>query len=94
MPAGRFKSRTFRRVFKVTPGHRLVKHYELRKPAKAKCAKCSAVLPGVASERPCKMQHMPKSRKRPERPYGGVLCSKCTRALIKAEINSKKEKQE
>ncbi|MBI4983390.1 50S ribosomal protein L34e, partial [Candidatus Woesearchaeota archaeon] len=28
------------------------------------------------------MQNMPKTKKRPQRPYGGVLCSACTRKLL------------
>ena len=40
-------------------------------------------LSGVPRERPAKMANMPKTLKRPERPYGGVLCSKCTRELLK-----------
>lgn len=77
------KSRTFRRVQRRTPGGRTVKHHELRKPSKARCAGCGAVLKGVARERPYKMQNMPKSKKKPNRPYGGALCSRCTRAKIK-----------
>ena len=88
MPAGRFKSRTFRRVKKVTPGHNVVTHYRPRKPSKAKCSNCGAILPGVANERPHKMQNMPKTKKRPERPFGGVLCTKCSRAAIKAEAKN------
>lgn len=89
MPAGNLKSKTFRRVSKVTPGHKVVKHFTKRKPSKAKCANCGIVLSGVANERPYKMQNMPKTMKRPERPFGGVLCTKCSRAVIKSEVNNK-----
>lgn len=84
MPSGMRKSRTMRRVFVKTPGGRNVLHYRLRKPKKSVCATCGMILAGTARERPCKMQNMPKSMKRPERPFGGVLCSKCMRAEIKA----------
>lgn len=33
-------------------------------------------------ERPYKMQRLPKTKKRPERPYGGRLCSACARRAI------------
>ncbi len=82
MPAGRYKSRTFRRVYTKTPGGRTVLHYSKRKPGKAKCASCGIQLAGVPRERPYKMQNMPKTKKRPERPYGGYLCSKCMRLKI------------
>ena len=78
----RKRSRSLRRVRVRTPGGRTVVHYGHRKPAKAKCGNCGAVLPGVPRERPYKMQNMPKTMKRPERPYGGNLCSKCTRELM------------
>lgn len=83
MPAGRFKSRTFRRIPRKTPGGRVSLQYRKRKPSKAVCGKCGALLAGVPRERPFKMMNMPKSAKRPERPFGGVLCSACMRKKIK-----------
>ncbi|MBN2567126.1 50S ribosomal protein L34e [Candidatus Woesearchaeota archaeon] len=85
MVSGRHKSRTLRRVAKKTPGGRNVTHYEERKPAAARCAGCGTTLKGVPRERPFRMQTMPKSRKRPERPYGGVLCHACLKKKIVAE---------
>ena len=82
MVEGKKKSRTFRRVKTKTPGGKTVTNYKRRKPAKAKCAGCKALLKGVPRELPYKMQNLPKTKKRPERPYGGVLCSKCTRAKM------------
>jgi large subunit ribosomal protein L34e len=83
MPSGRHKSNTFRKVFVKTPGSKTVLHYRRRKPSKAKCAQCKKLLQGVPREIPTKMANMPKSQKRPERPYGGTLCSSCTRKLFK-----------
>jgi len=83
MPTGRLKSRTFRRVFVKTPGGNTTLHYKRRKPAKAQCGKCGQNLLGVPRELPSKMMNMPKTHKRPERAFGGVLCSKCSRQLIK-----------
>lgn len=76
------RSRSYRRV-KVRVTKSTVTRYLKRKPKAAHCASCGAVLSGVPRERPYKMQNMPKTMKRPERPYGGVLCSKCTRQKIK-----------
>ncbi len=78
----RRKSRSLRRVFRRTPGGKTVIHYEPRKPKKAHCASCGAVLKGVLRERPYKMQNIPKTKKRPSRPYGGMLCSRCMREKI------------
>ncbi|MFC1728509.1 50S ribosomal protein L34e [Nanoarchaeota archaeon] len=82
MPRGSLKSRTLRRVFVKTPGSKTKVQYRKRKPSKAKCGKCEAVLSGVPRERPKKMQKMSKTKKRPQRPFGGVLCTKCTRIEI------------
>jgi len=79
------KSRTYRRVkVRITKGVTI--HYKKRKPAKAKCADCGKQLAGVPRERPIKMQNMPKTAKRPERPFGGCLCSACSRKKIVAEV--------
>ena len=64
------------------PGGATKLHYKERNPGKAMCSKCSGVLKGVPRERPLKMHKLPKTKKRPERPYGGNLCSKCMRNLI------------
>jgi len=81
MVTGKHKSRTFRRVFRKTPGGRVALHYRKRKPKKNRCS-CGALLKGVPRERPYKMMTMAKTKKRPERPYGGVLCTKCMRKKI------------
>lgn len=92
LPA-KFKSRTFRRVQKVTPGNKNVTHYVKKKPGRAICAKYGTPLAGVPCELPKKMQNMPKSSKRPERPFGGVLSSRAMRELIKEKAR-KEENQE
>ena len=88
MVSGKYKSRTYRRIHIKTPGRRNIIHYKRRKPSKAHCAECRAVLSGVPRELPYKMQNMPKTKKRPERPYGGMLCSKCARKRIISEARS------
>ena len=88
MTYGRFKSRTLRRVFVRTPGGNTVLHYKRRKPAKSQCAGCGAILQGVPHVRQLVMRNMPKTARRPERPYGGVLCSKCTRTKIIAQART------
>jgi len=76
------KSRSQRRVRVKTPGGKVTIQYRKRKPAKAKCSECGKELPGVPRQRPYKLQKTAKTAKRPERPYGGKLCSSCTRKLI------------
>ena len=89
MPAPSKRSRSFRKVYRKVPGGKTVIHYKRKKPKKARCGKCKAILKGVPRERPYRMRTMAKTKKRPERPYGGVLCSKCMREVFKekARIN-------
>jgi len=84
MAESKTKSRTFRRIKKKTPSNRIVTHYAKRKPAKAKCGACGAFLKGTARETPKKLAKLSKTQRRPERAYGGVLCSVCARKAVKA----------
>lgn len=77
------RTRALRRHKVKTPGNRLVFHYEKRKPKQAHCAICKTLLIGIPREKPYKMQRLPKTKKRPERPYGGILCSECMRNKIR-----------
>lgn len=90
------RSRRHRRVKVRTPGGEVKVVYKKKKPGKAECANCGAVLKGVPRERPYKMRKKAKTERRPERPYGGVLCARCTRELMveKARSMYKEEKQE
>jgi len=81
MPEPNKRSRSLRRLQVKVPGGRTLKHYKKRKPGKAKCGKCGSLLKGVPRERPHKMQKLPITKKRPQRPYGGSLCSKCMRSI-------------
>ena len=85
MPAPRYRSRTFRRVAKKVAS-RVVRHYDRRKPKNAKCSKCGYMLHGVPRELPYKMRLMAKTKKRPERPFGGIMCSSCSRMAIIDDI--------
>lgn len=91
MPLQPHRTRSLRRVKVKTPGGRVKIHYRKRKPKKAHCAVCKNVLLGVPNQRPYKMRTMPKTSKRPERIYGGVLCSKCAKNKIISDLNLKKQ---
>ncbi len=82
MVEGKLRSRTKRRVYVKTPGGKTKIHYRDRKPSKAKCGKCGAVLKGVARAKASVMKNLSKCKKRPSRPYGGVLCTKCLRKKV------------
>ena len=91
MPAGKHKSGRYRKIFVKTPGSKTTVHFRERKPSKAVCGRCKKQLAGVPRERPAKMVNMPKTHKRPDRPYGGVLCSKCTRELLREKARGESQ---
>lgn len=93
MVEGKFKSRRFRRVSVKTPGGKTVKHYRKRKPSPAICAIYGTVLPGVPKMRDSKVRNLPKSQRRPDRPYGGVLSSKAMRVVIKEHARMENESE-
>lgn len=83
MVSGKYRSRTFRRVYVKTPGGDVRIHYKKRKPSKPQCAKCGTELKGVIAARQLDMKRFPKTYKRPERMFGGYYCSSCSRQKIK-----------
>ena len=88
MPRGMYKSGRLRKIAVSTVSKKGSEniHYRRRKPSRAKCAHCQKQLAGVPRELPAKMANLPKTVKRPERPYGGKLCSSCTRKLLRQQV--------
>lgn len=80
------RSRSLRRVPRRTPGGVHVVHYEKRKIGIVRCARCGAPLAGVPRLKASRLRTLSKTKKRPERPYGGVLCSKCLAELLREKI--------
>ena len=88
MPALRYRSRSYKRTFKKTPGGRTVLRYKKKKPNKHICAECGQILHGVPRGRPYQIRKLSKNKKRPNRPFGGYLCSKCLRRHFKNEARA------
>ena len=82
MPAPRYRSGSFKKIYKRGPGNKTLMHYRRKKPSKAKCASCGITLNGVPRGRPHEIAELSKTEKRPERPYGGYLCPKCLKRLM------------
>tara|TARA_B100001971_G_C17776623_1_gene327608 strand:+ start:29 stop:295 length:267 start_codon:yes stop_codon:yes gene_type:complete len=82
MPRPHLRSRSLRKVMKKLPGGRLKKAFLRRKPSKAVCAVKGTPLSGVPQGAPYQIKKLSKSKRRPQRPYGGVLGSKALRELI------------
>ncbi|MBT4651337.1 50S ribosomal protein L34e [Candidatus Woesearchaeota archaeon] len=90
MPRGMYKSGRLRKIFVKTPGGESTIHYRQRKPSKAICADCKKQLAGVPRELPGKLTKIPKTARRPDRPYGGVLCSTCMRKKLLQQVREEK----
>lgn len=84
------RSRSLKRRQTKVPGGRTVTHYRRRKPSDAKCANCGKDLKGVPRLRSFILRKLPKTKKRPERPYGGNLCSKCMREVFREKVRGDK----
>ena len=86
MPAGKHKSRTLRRVFVKSPSGNVKIHYRKRKLKAKTCESCGKQLSGIAKLINSKFKNLPKTKKRPSRPYGGKLCSNCMRKKIISQV--------
>jgi len=87
MVSPRLRSRSLKRIKRRTPGGRSVVHYERIKKAVAKCGRCGAPLNGVPRDIR-DLRSLPKSSKRPNRAFGGVLCHRCLEEIYKEIIRS------
>lgn len=88
MPIQPQRTRTFRRIKKKLAG-RLTIHYKKRKPKPAHCANCKKVLHGMPRDLPFKIRKLPKTQRRPERIYGGVLCPACLKIKLEKQYQKK-----
>jgi large subunit ribosomal protein L34e len=75
-------------MHKRTPGGQNVLRYKKKKPSKHVCAECGAILHGVPRGRPYEIKKLSKTKRTPNRPFGGYLCSKCLRKHFKSEARS------
>jgi large subunit ribosomal protein L34e len=84
MVEGAKRSGRFAKKNVVTPGGRNKRVFSERNPNPARCGGCGAVLKGI----PRDVQGLSKTQKRPERPFGGVLCGSCMREEIKLRVRA------
>uniref|UniRef100_A0A7C5XPJ6 Large ribosomal subunit protein eL34 n=1 Tax=Ignisphaera aggregans TaxID=334771 RepID=A0A7C5XPJ6_9CREN len=81
------RSRSYKRIVRKTPSGKTVIHYKKRKNTQMRCAKCGNVLNGVPIKE-IDRRRLPKVAKRPERMFGGVLCARCLRDVLKEVVRS------
>lgn len=85
----KIKSNTFReKQVKTVNGTKKV--YLRRKPRLGICSVTGQTLKGVPRELPVNMRNMPKTSKRPQRPFGGVLSSQAAREELKKKARQTK----
>jgi len=70
------------------PSGRIIIKEKRKRVSVAKCANCGKILHGVPRLQASKMKKLAKSKKRPNRPYAGYLCSRCVRELFRERIRS------
>jgi len=87
MVSPRLRSRSLKRVSVRTPGGNTVTHYRRDARVIAKCGRCGAVLNGVPRDMG-DLRTLPKSSKRPNRLFGGMLCHRCLEEILKESIRS------
>ena len=88
MVAPRHRSRSKRRVYVKTPSGKNKIHYKNRKPKLGHCPVTGETLKGVPRLSATKMHNCAKTKKRPQRPFGGVLSSKAMRRVIVEEARA------
>jgi len=57
-------------------------HKKPKKTSKHECAVCHGILHGTPRGNVVKIRKMKKTERRPTRPFGGQLCSNCTRTVM------------
>ncbi len=87
MVSPRLRSRSLKRVQVRTPGGNTVTHYRRDTRVRARCGRCGSVLNGVPRNRR-DLRALPKSSKRPNRLFGGVLCHRCLEEILKDSIRN------
>ena len=75
-------------VKRKTPGSHVATHTRREKTSRHKCTLCGSILHGMKRGTNSEIRSATKSQRRPERPYGGQLCTRCTRKvlIVKAKI--------
>jgi large subunit ribosomal protein L34e len=77
------RTRSRKRVRKVTPGGLKVTHFKREKPGKTVCGRCRKNLAGMPNRIPSELVSLKKSERIPSRPYAGVLCNRCLDDLVR-----------
>jgi len=86
MPAPRYRSRSKNQKKVVTPGKITKVHYKKPPPEFSKCAGCGQIIKSVPRLRGPNIRKVSKSKRHPNRIYGGYYCPNCLSTKIKAAV--------
>ena len=81
-----FKSNSKKRVFRKTPGTNLKVHLEKSNPKGHFCGKSGAKLNGIPKKTVNEFNKLSKSKKRPNRKYGGTYSHKVVKTQLERAI--------
>ena len=81
-----YKSRSLKRVSKKTPGNRVSTHYRRKNPSGATCGISGSKLNGISRKRPGRFNTLSKTKKRPNRKYGGTYSHKVVKQRLEQSI--------
>ncbi|MGC8662244.1 MAG: 50S ribosomal protein L34e [Candidatus Micrarchaeia archaeon] len=79
MPKPMYRSRSIRKLARVTPKKRNVIHYKRKQNRLPRCAICGKELNGINISKRAKGRSLRSN----ERLFGGVLCANCTADIVK-----------
>lgn len=68
---------------RVSPGGKPGVIYKLKKPSPALCGLCRSRLHAVPRLAPPELKKLSKTERRPERVFGGILCTRCSGQVLK-----------
>jgi large subunit ribosomal protein L34e len=75
MPTRHERTRSLKRKQRRLPGGRHTTHYRRKKAGRPICSSCRTYLKGVSTS-------TAKTKRRPQRTYGGVLCFNCLQKMM------------
>ncbi|MGB9675370.1 MAG: hypothetical protein ACP5IJ_02845 [Candidatus Nanoarchaeia archaeon] len=78
-----------RRLARRTPGGKVVIHYLKKLPGKPICGICKKPLQGLKRGNASKIKKLSKTERTIQRPFGGMLCTECSREILKMRVRIK-----
>ena len=86
MPAPRYRSRSKKRKNVTTPGKIAKIHYQKHGTSQKKCAGCGISIKSIPRLRGPNILKISKTKRRPNRIYGGYYCPACLSQRIKVAV--------